>query len=91
MRATYNKSLCEIVVEPNNAEECFGHIIEIGLDYDGCHNKEDLMGLVDELVALAKSGLRFLLDGKITVEDTAEEDAESRRQAKLCRAFNEAF
>lgn len=44
-----------------NKEDCYQqalqHIIDIGLDYDGCKSVESLKELIDELVHFAKNGL----------------------------------
>ena len=45
-------------------------IRDIGLDYDGYHSVDDLKGLIDELVGIAKDGLRgnrpqYLKNGKV--------------------------
>lgn len=52
--------------EPYSVESCLNHIVAIGFDYDHRDNNiENMKGLVDELVELAKKGLNYLDEGRI--------------------------
>jgi hypothetical protein len=81
MKYWYDKDFKGIVCEPNCADEWLWHIWAIGVDYDGCHNVEDLKGLVDELVDMANKARECLYGGKLF--DDKEESARSYEDARL--------
>ena len=81
----YNEEDDCISCKESNAYECFNFIWDIGFDYDGCETVEDLKGLIDDMVASAKDGMKFINEGKITDDDTYDEDARTLTQALLDR------
>ena len=48
-------------------------IWEIGFDYDGYNDPENLKGLIDELIEYSKNARQCLIDGKI-FEDKEESE-----------------
>lgn len=85
MKFWYDKEFECVVCDANNAEECLQMIIDIGFDYDGYSKAEHLKELIDELVDYARRGLKFINEGKVVKEDTAEEDKESFDEAHMQR------
>lgn len=71
MKHWYDKEWGAIVCEPDSADEWLWHIWAIGVDYDGCHNVEDLKSLIDELVVMANKARECLYDGKIFKDEEA--------------------
>ena len=51
--------------EPDCVDEWLWFIWAIGVDYDGCHNVEDLKKLVDELVDMANKARECLWTNKL--------------------------
>lgn len=81
----YDEENDYISCKESNAYECFHFIWSVGFDYDGCETVEDLKGLIDDIVASAKDGMKFINDGKITDDDTYDEDARTLAKALLDR------
>ena len=51
--------------EPDCVDEWLWDIWAIGVDYDGCHNVEDLKKLIDELVDMANKARECLWTNKL--------------------------
>lgn len=81
MKYWYDKEFKGICCDANNIEECLDMIQALAFDYDGYESSKDLKDLVDELAKYAGKAAEFLAEGKITEEDTHEEDEASFKKA----------
>ena len=52
----------------NSVESCLTNICGLAINYDGYHDVDNLMGLIDEMSMLAQDGLRFLYEKKLYTE-----------------------
>lgn len=84
MKFTYNPKDGSIWEQPATAEDCLLNIIHLAADYDGRRTKKDLKKLIDELRALADTGLTLgITEGKW--ETNLYEESESYEKAKAER------
>lgn len=65
MKFYYDQKYGGIRMVPDCADDWLELIWALGVDYDGCHQEEDLKRLIDELVDMAQKARMCLRDGKI--------------------------
>lgn len=65
MRSWTDEETGTKMCEPDCVDEWLWDIWAIGVDYDGCHNVEDLKGFVDELVDMANKARECLWENKL--------------------------
>ena len=80
MKYNFNERFRGIVASPDCVNEILDTIIEIGIDYDGCHDVEGLKGLIDEFIEYAYQARDYLNQGKFFEDE--ELSAESLLAAR---------